>query len=148
LVALALHDDHRAPLASESTHVIEPVGERLVAQGDAVLVVFVPVLKLRGPKDEEDGAAAQEERMSAVIDVLSAEVPPVDLKDLFLASGLDSQLLPPNLNAVGGLDRLVEELASEAQAELGLPDAAIAEENNLNLVLGFGPKGEFGKVGA
>ncbi len=30
--------------------------------------------------------------MGAVIDVLTAEVPPVDLKDLFLAFGLDSQL--------------------------------------------------------
>src|SRR6185436_7926510 len=147
-VALALHDDHRAAFAGESPHVVEPVGERLVAQGDAVLFVLVPVFELRSPEDQEDGAAAQEERMSAVIDVLSSEIPPVHLEDLFLASGPDTQLLPPDLHAMGGRLGLVERLAPEAPAELGLPDAAIAEQDHLHLVLGLGPKVELGEIGA
>src|SRR6202163_1663387 len=86
--------------------------------------------------------------MCTMVDILSAEVPPIDLEDLFLASGLDSQLLSPDLNAMGGLDGLVEGLAPDATAELSLPDAAVAEHDLLHLVLGLGSKVELGKVGA
>src|ERR1700720_994928 len=84
-IALALNDDHRAT-AGESPPVIEPVGKWLVAQDDAVFGVFVAVFELGVPEDQEDGAAAQEESMGAVVDVLSAKVPPVDLEGLLLAT--------------------------------------------------------------
>jgi hypothetical protein len=58
-IALALHNDHRAILADEGSHIVEPVGERLIAQGDAVLKGFVPIFEVRGPQDHEDGPVAQ-----------------------------------------------------------------------------------------
>ena len=85
--------------------------------------------------------------MGAMVDVLPAEVPPIDLEDLFLASGPDAQLLPPDLHAVSGCNGLVERLAAEAPAELGFADAAVAEKDHLHLVLGLGPEVELGKVG-
>src|SRR6185436_9124027 len=86
--------------------------------------------------------------MGAVVDILATKVPPVDLEDLVLASGRDGQLLPPDLHAMCGLDGLIERQASETSAELGLPDAAVAEEDHLHLVLGLGSEAELGKVGA
>src|SRR5688500_6256777 len=86
--------------------------------------------------------------MGAVVDVLPAEIPPADLDDLLLVAGRAAQLLPPDLHAVGGWDGLVERLAAETPAELGLADAAVAEEDHFHLVFGFGPQGEFGKIGA
>ena len=53
-----------------------------------------------------------------MVDVLSAEVPPVDLEDLVLPSGPEAQLLPPDLNSVGGWDGLIERLVPEAATEL------------------------------
>jgi hypothetical protein len=83
-----------------------------------------------------------------MVDVLPAEVPPVDLEALLLVTGADAQLLPPDLHAMGGRDSLVERLAAEAPAELGLADAAVAEEDHLHVVLGLDPQGELGKIGA
>lgn len=140
-IALALHDNHRTVVASERSHVVEPVGERLIAQGDTILEGFIPIFEMRGPQNHEDGAAAQEERMGAVVDVLPAEIPPVDLEDLLLVADPDTQLLPPDLHAVGRHDSLVERLAAETPAELGFADATIAEEDHLHLILGLGAKG-------
>jgi hypothetical protein len=85
--------------------------------------------------------------MSAMVDVLPAEIPPVDLEDLLLVFRLESERLPPDLHAMGGFDGLVKGFVPEAPAELGLPHAAIAEKNHLHLVLGLGAEFQLGKVG-
>jgi len=70
------------------------------------------------------------------------------MEDLFLAPGLDSQLFPPDLNAMSGLDGIVERLCPETPAELGLPDTTVAKEDHLHLILGLSPKVQFRKIGA
>src|SRR5947199_6928967 len=86
--------------------------------------------------------------MGAVIDVLSAEIPPVDLEILLLVFGLDSQFLPPDLDSVSGWDRTIKGLAPEPAAELRLTDATVAEQDYLDLVLWLGAEFQLGKVGA
>ena len=76
--------------------------------------------------------------MSAMINVLPAEVPPVDVKGLLFTASLDSQFISPNLNAMSGFDGLIEGLSPQAPAKLGLSDATIAKENHFYFVLGFG----------
>ena len=72
--------------------------------------------------------------MGAVVDVLAAEVPPVHLEEVLLLTGLDPQRLPPDLNAMGGRYGVVERLIPKATAKLGLPHAAIAEQNDFHLI--------------
>jgi hypothetical protein len=49
---------------------------------------------------------------------------------------------------MGGRNGLVEGLTPEASTELSLPDAAVAEEDHLHLVLGLGPEVKLRKIGA
>jgi hypothetical protein len=120
----------------------------LVTERNSVLFVFVPVFELRGPKNEEDSAAAQEECMSAVIDVLPAKIPPVDMEGPILTSGPNPQLLSPNLNAMGGLNGFVERLVAKTPAELGLSYATITKKDDFHFVIDFRTKVELRKVGA
>jgi hypothetical protein len=86
--------------------------------------------------------------MSAVIDVLPAKVPPVDLETLFLVSSLESKLFPPDLDAMSGRHRHIERFASEAPAELSFPNAAVAQEDYLDFVFRRGNKVQLSKIGA
>ncbi len=67
--------------------------------------------------------------MCAMVDVLPSKVPPIDLEDLFLIFDPKSQLLPPDLHTVSGLNGLIEGLAPKTPAKLSFPNSPVAEDN-------------------
>ena len=76
-VAAGLHDQHRTVGRREVADIRQPIGQPLVAEDDAVICVSLGILGLPCPNREEDRAGAQEQRMRAMIQILSAEIPDI-----------------------------------------------------------------------
>jgi len=77
-VELVLHDDEWRALIAKSPHKVEPPGEWLISERHAVMVVGTFIVRTGRPDKHEDGAGLQEKRVSAVINVLSTEIPDVE----------------------------------------------------------------------
>jgi hypothetical protein len=84
-VAMRLRDQHRAVRGAEMPDIAEPVRQAPVAEDHALVRVFVFVLGLACPDQQEDRAGAQEQGVRAVIQVLAAEIPDVEASGLRVA---------------------------------------------------------------
>jgi hypothetical protein len=72
-----LYDQHGSICPGKGTEVIEPIGKRSVSQSNAAFLVAGNPFQLRRPEQEKDGLPMKEERVRAVIDILSAEIPQI-----------------------------------------------------------------------
>ena len=78
-IALALNEEHRVLGSGEGAQIVEPIGQWAVMHGEAVFLVNLRVLELRRPQDKVDGTAPKKQGVGAVIDLLAAKVPEIEL---------------------------------------------------------------------
>jgi hypothetical protein len=78
-IAARLYDQHRAPRHAEVPHGIDPIRQRMVSEYHSLPNLLGGGFDLRRPDDQEGGSRPHEQRMRAVIDILSAEIP--DMQD-------------------------------------------------------------------
>ena len=130
-IALALYDQHGSICPGKGAEVIEPVGKRAVTERECAFLVGRLALQLRRPEQEKDGLSMKEERVRAVIDILSAEVPEIQAHRFREALQCHSHFA--KLDPVGGRDARVEWQIAQTATQLRLADPAVAEEQDLDL---------------
>ena len=89
------------------------------------------VLQLRRPEQEKDGLSVKEKRVRAVIDILSAEIPEIQVHRFRELDQLHGHL--SKLDAVGGRDVWVEWQIPQSTAKLCFTSPAVAKEQDLDL---------------
>lgn len=76
-VTASLHDDDRAILPTECTHILQPVRQRIVAEQQALSRLFAGGFEIRLPDAQKDRAGLHKQRVCSVIDILPTKVPDV-----------------------------------------------------------------------
>ena len=148
-VALVLHNHDGAVRAAQVPDVFQPVGQRVVAEGDPTVFVLPRILALGCPDQEEKRARAQEKRMSSMIEVLAAEVPEMQRHlpgrairpGFLLAAGAallrvdveDGELRRGHANAVRGIGVRFEFLAPKATTDLRLANPPIPQHQHFHV---------------
>src|SRR4051812_32423272 len=74
-VALVLDDQQGTVRIGLVLHRVDPVGQGVVAEGQATMLVGLDLLSVLRPDRHQHGRAAQEQRVRPMVDVLAAEVP-------------------------------------------------------------------------
>jgi len=146
LIAACLHDDGRTVRAAEMADVFKPVAERLIAEEETAMPMFRNLLGLRYPDRGEDGAAAHEQGVGAVINVLSAEIP--DLKACCITAPGARQRGGGDDDAVRRFHLVVIVFAAQPAADLCLSHPPVAENHELDVRHAFRPGIEITEMGA
>src|SRR5271166_3226054 len=78
-IAPRLDDRQGAIAPAEMPDVVDPIEERLIAKNHHIAFVLRPALEVFCPQQGENGVVSHEQRMRALVDVLAAEVPHLQL---------------------------------------------------------------------
>ena len=127
-VALTLHDQHGAVRSRQTTHEIEPIGERAMLHGGPP-VGELAGLPIGSPQQDEDRLALHEQSVRTVVDVLPAEVPQIEPHRFPIVR----QIQMSELHAVRGRHRGIESQSLQPPTHLSLADAAISENADFQL---------------
>lgn len=100
------------------------------------------VVRVRRPDQQKHSAGFQEQGVGAVIDVLAAEIPDVELA----ATARNGR--GRGHHTMGGIGVRFEILIAQAVDDLGLADAAVAEHHQFDVRQGYWIVAHVGEVGA
>ena len=144
-VALRLYDEHWAVGVAQVADIVHPVGQRTIAEPDANVLVRIGVVAVLGPEQQEHRARLNEQRMRAMVDVLTAEVP--DMQPRGPIAVRRRQGCCGHQNAVRRIPLRLKRLAAQSAAELRLPSAPIADDQQLDVREGLRAGIEIAQMG-
>ena len=130
-VAAGLHDQNRASGSAKLPDILDPIGQGLIAEGNTVEAVLVSILGLENPDEHENRPAAQKQRVGTVIDILPSEIPDLQPQRRSVLRWFQGR--GRHQDSMGRGDRVIKRLMTQPAANLGLSDAAVAEDHELDV---------------